>query len=84
MRRRKDDGQSDVCRYGEEAGLQNMTISFCMDIYDADVKIAMGTQHIEYIKVVRHSHLLVSFGSLITWVSCLDGDDGKGISVKIG
>lgn len=61
-----------------------MTISFRMDIYDADVKIAMGTQHIEYIKVVRHSHLLVSFGSLITWVSCLDGDDGKGISVKIG
>lgn len=41
-------------------------------------------EHIEYIIVVRHSHLLVSFGSLITWVSCLDGDDGKGISVKIG
>lgn len=34
--------------------------------------------------LVRYSHLLVSFGSLITWVSCLDGDDGKGISVKIG
>lgn len=47
-------------------------------------KIAIGRKHIEYIILVRHSHLLVSFGSLITWVSCLDGDDGKGISVKIG
>lgn len=29
-----------------------------------------------------YSHLLVSFGSLIVWVSCLDGDDGRGISVE--
>lgn len=36
--------ERDVCRYGE-AWLQNMTISFHMDIYDADVKIAMGTTY---------------------------------------